>query len=189
MKSEIMNESYRKLEEMAVEGGANSVKFIPVENISVNEWVRQKCEFGCRLYAKRFTCPPYVQPVKETKKRLKGYNTALLVQFKDLTNRMQWKEIQNIMSDLEREAFLNGLYKAFAYTAGSCKLCDVCPAEALEKGTMFDRKKCVNIRIARPSMESAGIDVYQTAKNAGYELKVVPNEDMCFTSFCLLLLE
>ncbi|KYC52726.1 MAG: hypothetical protein AMQ74_00632 [Candidatus Methanofastidiosum methylothiophilum] len=174
---------------MAIGKGATSAKIIPIQDISVNEWVRQKCEFGCRLYAKRFTCPPYVQPVKETKKRLKGYNTALLVQFKDLTNRMQWKEIQNIMSDLEREAFLNGLYKAFAYTAGSCKLCDVCPAEALEKGTMFDRKKCVNIRIARPSMESAGIDVYQTAKNAGYELKVVPNEDMCFTSFCLLLLE
>lgn len=174
---------------MAIRKGATSAKIISIENISVNEWVRQKCEFGCRLYAKRFTCPPYVQPVKQTKKRLKEYNTAMLIQFKELTDRMQWKEIQNIMSELEREAFLNGLYKAFAYTAGSCKLCDVCPAEALENGSMFDRKKCVNIRTARPSMESAGIDVYQTAKNAGYDLNVVPNEGMCFTSFSLLLLE
>ena len=174
---------------MAISKGATSAKIIPIEDISVNDWVRQKCEFGCRLYAKRFTCPPYVPPVKDTKKRLKEYDTAMIVQFKDLTDRIQWKEIQNLMSGLEREAFLNGLYKAFAYTAGSCKLCDVCPAETIEKGSMFDRKKCVNIRIARPSMESAGIDVYQTAKNAGYDLKVVPNEGMCFTSFCLLLLE
>jgi predicted metal-binding protein len=184
-----MKEIYEKLEEMAIKGGANSVKFITIEDISLNEWVRQKCEFGCRLYAKRFTCPPFVQPPKETKKRLKEYKNAMLVQFKDLSDRMQWKEIQNLMFGLEREAFLNGLYKAFAYTSGSCKLCDVCPAETLENVSLFDRKKCVNIRIARPSMESAGMDVYQTAKNAGYDLKVVPNEGMCFTSYCLLLLE
>ncbi len=184
-----MDELYEKLEDMAIKGGATSVKIIPIEDISVNDWVRQKCEFGCKLYAKRFTCPPFVQPPKETKKRLKEYRKAMLIEFKGLTDRLQWREVQTLMANLEREAFLNQHYKAFAYTSGSCKLCDVCPAESLVNGSLFDRKKCVNIRIARPSMESVGIDVYQTAKNAGYDLKVVPNEGMCFTSFCLLLLE
>ncbi|MBP6931828.1 MAG: DUF2284 domain-containing protein [Candidatus Methanofastidiosum sp.] len=184
-----MEESYKKLIDMAMNGGATSVKIISTEDIYVNEWVRQKCEFGCRFYAKRFTCPPYIHSVKETKKILKEYNTAMLIQFKDLTERMQWRGIQKLMSQLEREAFLEGFYKAFAYNAGACRLCDTCLAETIEKSTVFDKKKCVNNMIARPSMESAGIDVYKTAKKAGYELRVVQNEDMCFTSFCLLLLE
>lgn len=174
---------------MALSGSATSAKIISVEDISVNDWVRQKCEFGCTQYGKKYTCPPYVQPPEETRKRLKEYTKALLVEFADLKDRMEWRDIQKLMAELERTAFLSGLYKAFAYYGGTCKLCDNCSADQVDNPTLFDKRRCVNRRIARPSMEGAGIDVYQTAKNAGYDLKVVEREDMCFTSFCLLLLE
>jgi predicted metal-binding protein len=184
-----LKDIYDKLIQMAISRGAASAKVIPIEDISVNDWVRQKCEFGCTQYGKKYTCPPYVQPPKETRKRLKEYDKALILKFGEIKDRMEWRGIQKLMAELEREAFLNGLYKAFAYGAGTCKLCDECTADQIQTPTLFDKRKCVYRRIARPSMEGVGIDVFQTAKNAGYELKVVPNEDMCFTSFCLLLLE
>lgn len=184
-----MNQIYEKLIEMAIEKGATSAKVIPIDNISVENWVIQKCEFGCIQYGKKYTCPPYVQPPNETRNRLKEYDKALILKFGDLKDRMEWRGIQKLMAELEREAFLSGLYKAFAYVGGACRLCDNCTADQVQSPTLFDKRRCVNIKIARPSMEGVGIDVYQTAKNSGYDLKVVPNEGMCFTSFCLLLLE
>jgi len=184
-----MEDGIEKIKNMAIEKGANSVKIIPISDISVNDWVRQKCEFGCRQYGKRFACPPYVQPPDETRKRLNEYSKAMLIEFTDLRERGEWRQIQRNMAGLEREAFLCGLYRAFAYYAGTCRLCDVCPAESLENPSLFDKKKCVNRRIARPSMEGAGIDVFKTARNAGYQLDVVKEENTCFKSFCLLLLE
>jgi len=184
-----MNEIYEKLIDVALSRGATSAKVIPIEAISVNDWVRQKCEFGCTQYGKKYTCPPYVQPPKQTRKILKEYNKALIIKFGEIKDRMEWRGIQKLMAELEREAFLSGLYKAFAYGAGTCKLCDNCSADQVQSPTQFDKRECANRRIARPSMEGVGIDVYQTAKNSGYDLKVVPKEDMCFTSFCLLLLE
>ncbi len=184
-----MNQIYNKLIQMAISKGATSAKVISIDEVSVNDWVRQKCEFGCTQYGKKYTCPPYVQPPKETRKRLKEYDKALIIKFGEIKDSMEWRDIQKLMAELEREAFLNGLYKAFACGAGTCKLCDECTADQIQTPTLFDKRKCVYRRIARPSMEGVGIDVHQTAKNAGYDLKVVPNEDMCFTSFCLLLLE
>jgi len=184
-----LKEIYDKLIQMVISRGATSAKVIPIEAISVNDWVRQKCEFGCTQYGKKYTCPPYVQPPKQTRKILKEYNKALIIKFGEIKDRMEWRGIQKLMAELEREAFLSGLYKAFAYGAGTCKLCDNCSADQVQSPTQFDKRECANRRIARPSMKGVGIDVYQTAKNAGYDLKVVPKEDMCFTSYCLLLLE
>ncbi|MEM2022595.1 MAG: DUF2284 domain-containing protein [Archaeoglobaceae archaeon] len=41
----------------------------------------------------------------------------------------------------------------------------------------------------RPSMEAAGIDVFQTARNAGYKVKVLASPDEEVQFFGLLLLE
>ncbi len=57
---------------------------------------------------------------------------------------------------MERHAFLSGYYKAFSYGAHRCRRCDVC---ALAEG----QDKCKFPTEARPSMESAGIDVFATA--------------------------
>ncbi|NMC58432.1 MAG: DUF2284 domain-containing protein [Candidatus Methanofastidiosa archaeon] len=184
-----MNDIYEKLIQMALSKGATSAKVINVEDISVNNWVRQKCEFGCTQYGKKYTCPPYVQSPEETRKRLKEYKNVLIIKFGDIKDRVEWRNIQKLMANLEREAFLSGLYKAFAYGAGTCKLCDKCTADEVQNPTLFDKRRCVNRRIARPSMEGVGIDVFKTAKNAGFDLKVVPKEGMCFTSYCLLLLD
>jgi predicted metal-binding protein len=87
---------------------------------------------------------------------------------------------------MERHAFLSGYYKAFTYGAHRCRKCDVC---ALDEG----KTRCKFPTDARPSMESAGIDVFQTAQNAGLETKVVERKEILspkeMPTFTLLLLE
>jgi len=55
------------------------------------------------------------------------------------------------------KAFLSGFHKAFVFSAGHCSLCDKCPEDG----------RCRFPEKARPSMEGSGIDVYETARNAG----------------------
>lgn len=180
----------KKLQELAHENGAKSTTLIAAENIFVEDWVRQKCEFGCWRYATNFTCPPYSPTPEETRKRLKDYRLALLVEFPGRTEIEELRKMNELMHELEREAFLSGLYKAFAYGATICRICgDVCPAGELSNPGKGSKKECVDQRRIRPPMESVGIDVYQTARKAGLEIHVIQDEDEAFKRFGLLLLE
>lgn len=93
------------------------------------------------------------------------------------------------MYEFEKEAFLNGLHRAFSYIAGPCRICGNCSAEEVEDPNKFSKKDCKNQKKARPSMEACGIDVFKTVRKAGYKIEVVKEEEECFKSFGLLLLE
>jgi len=168
--------------------GANSAKLISAKGIFVEDYVRLKCKYGCKEFAKRFNCPPYTPTVNETKELLKGYHRALLVEFIRLKIVEKQKNIHEIMYDLEREAFLGGLQMAFAYTAGPCKICKRCPAEFAVDPNEFSKKNCKHPSKARPSMEACGIDVFKTARKAGFKINTV-KEGESFKSFGLLLLD
>ena len=176
------------LKKSAKEKGANSAKLIPTKDIFVEDYIRQKCQYGCHSFARCFTCPPYAPTPDETRKILKNYNQGLLVEFTGLRNVEEERDMHEIMYELEREAFLNGLYKAFAYTAGSCRICRSCPAEKVENPNEFSKKDCKNPEKARPSMEACGIDVYRTAIKAGCKINVAKKGGR-FKWFGLLLLE
>jgi len=80
------------------------------------------------------------------------------------------------MAVVEREAFLQGYHKAFAFGAGPCNLCKSCPEEG-----------CKHPDKARPSMEACGIDVFTTARSNGYPIEVVVDESS-EQNYCGLLL-
>jgi predicted metal-binding protein len=40
------------------------------------------------------------------------------------------------------------------------------------------RRKCRHMDLVRPSMEAAGIDVFGTARNAGWDLSTIPCRDL-----------
>ena len=50
-----------ELEKLATIATGKGVKtrIIPTYDIIVSDWVRFKCRFGCKGYAKHFGCPPY----------------------------------------------------------------------------------------------------------------------------------
>jgi len=177
-----------KLRKIANKKGANSAKLIPAKEIFVDDYVRLKCKYGCNNFAKRFTCPPYAPSPEETRKLLQGYRRAMLFEFTGLRGREEQRNIHETMYELEREAFLDGLHRAFAYAAGPCRRCKTCAAETIDNPNEFSKRHCRNPTKTRPSMEACGIDVYRTARKAGFKISPV-KEGESFQNFGLLLLE
>jgi len=184
----------KDLEVIAREGGANAVKLIDPQDVVVEQWVRNKCQVGCRHYAKRFTCPPYSPTPQETADVLKSYRHALLIEFTDryrekLRQEPERSQIYRTLFKMEKTAFLSGYEKALMYEAGPCALCKECPAEKIENPSPFLKRECLRPAEARPAMESTGIDVYSTVRRAGFELEVVKDKADPFKCFGLLLLD
>ena len=69
-----------KLTAIAAEKGVTT-KRIPASDVIVSDWVRFKCRFGCKGYAKHFGCPPYAPSPHETRAMVGEYQTGLLLRF------------------------------------------------------------------------------------------------------------
>ncbi len=141
----------------ALELGAEDAKIIPSEDVFTAEWVRLKCQYGCGSYGRCLMCPPYSPLPEQTRRVLDCYEHVLLVHGKPGAG------IKGLVLSLEREIFLDGYYKALSLGAGPCRLCDRCDVETL----------CQHPREARPAMEASGIDVFATARKAGFPIEVV----------------
>ncbi len=158
----------------AQELGATKAVVIGTREVVVANWVRLKCQFGCGSWGKNLTCPPYAPTPEQTSRILSEYDKAILVHRKG-----PWEGARKMMSELERFAFLQGYYKAFAFASGPCNLCSECNV----------KERCRHPREARPSMEASGIDVYGTARGAGLPIEVVNSRSQETNYYGLLLLE
>ena len=158
--------------ELAVDMGAVDAKLIGTDQIVIRNWVRWKCRFGCPNYGKCFTCPPYTPTPQEMRNVLDEYSVALFFRYESSTS-------ENLAFKLERQIFLEGYPAAFALTSGSCKLCSECRVET---------GHCVKPVEARPSMESCGISVFETANNVGYKLEMLTSKDQNYLRYGLVLL-
>ncbi|MCO5384848.1 DUF2284 domain-containing protein [Desulfosporosinus sp.] len=156
--------------------GFGEVLPIDKDNIQVVDWTDLRCQYGCGRYGDGH-CPPNSPSPQKTREVLKDFSFALL-----LEGEPPGKVFQSRVLQAEREAFLAGFHKAFAYWAGPCVLCTTC-AVADNNGT------CRNTRDARPSMEGAGIDVYETVRRAGLNLQILRDKGEFVRYFALLLLE
>lgn len=79
-----------------------------------------------------------------------------------------------MMYDMEKMAFEDGFYKVLCYTGHQCGWCASCAAK--EKGAAAS--DCRLRKKMRPSMEAAGIDVYETSRAAGWELGILSCTDV-----------
>jgi len=164
-----------ELRDLAVKLGAEDARLMESKNVVVKNWVRWKCRFGCGNYGKSLMCPPFSPTPDETRALLKEYEYALLFRQKAPAT-----DLHKLALELERCAFLQGFYSALGFTAGSCKLCEKCD---VEKGL------CAKPQLARPSTESCGIDVFSTARNAGYEMEVLTSKEQEYRRYGLLLIK
>jgi predicted metal-binding protein len=155
-----------------VELGADEAKVVKTESVETAAWVRLKCQYGCDGYGSSLCCPPNTPSHWETQKIIDGYELGLLAHFG--MNGSATKA----MVILEREAFLQGYYKAFAFGAGPCTLCKSCHVEG-----------CKHPDRARPSMEACGIDVFATARRNDYPIHVVGEQHSEQNYYGLLLVE
>ncbi|MCF6248861.1 MAG: DUF2284 domain-containing protein [Desulfobacula sp.] len=137
-------------------------------------WVEMKCRYGCGGYGKNLQCPPHGMSYKKTRTLLDSYTRAILVQ-----GAPPGKSFHDKLLALEKKAFLKGYPKAVVFGAGPCPVCPTCPEDG----------ECRNHALARPSMESCGIDVYSTAQNLGLSLKPVKEKGQYIKYIGLLVLE
>jgi len=86
--------------------------------------------------------------------------------------------IHQFITEMERDLFLSGYYAAFGMACGPCDLCTQCNLE-----------ECRKPDLARPSMEACGIDVYATARKAGFKIEVLTRRDQIPRCFALVLVE
>ncbi|MDA8088184.1 MAG: DUF2284 domain-containing protein [Nitrospiraceae bacterium] len=156
-------------------------KAIPISarDIHVPGWTELKCRHGCGHYGEKPLCPPDAPHYEETKNLIRDCRRAVLLEGEPPAGEFQGKVLQ-----AEKEAFHWGFYKAFSFWAGPCSLCHSCKKN---KGCGAMRRN------VRPSMEGAGIDVFETAKRAGIKLKTLrngaPEESPYVKYFALLLLD
>jgi len=172
-----------KLEEFcekAIELGAAKAKIIKAEEVIVVDWVRLKCQYGCSGYGKKHTCPPYSPTPAETRKIISGYKRAILMKFRSCQECGDDRtiSIHQLVARIERDLFLSGCYAAFGMACGPCDLCTQCNLEECQKPDS-----------ARPSMEACGIDVFATARKAGFRIEVLTQRDQIPRCFGLVLVE
>jgi len=154
--------------------GVKDVRIISPSDVVTAAWVRLKCQFGCGGYGQYLVCPPFSPTPEQTRVVLDCYHRALLIHFRPEAR------VKKVVADLERDIFLSGAWKALGLGAGPCYFCRRCPVE---------EGQCRYTERARPSMEACGIDVFSTAKKAGFPIEVVRTRRQCPNYYGLILVD
>lgn len=196
-------ERFFELVQIALREGAKAAKVIPTQMVVVDERVRLKCEVPrCAKFNQYLTCPPYVMDVVTFSRTLTRYEWCLLIQVEaeatDSTDKCSGRiagsvlkenlrrhypyqlKLLNIIEMVEAAAFKDGMRFAAGFTGGECILCERCV-----DNKMFD--PCRHPFRARPAMEGVGIDVIETAKNAGLPIHLSSSENVLWTGLVLLV--
>jgi predicted metal-binding protein len=146
---------------------ANSLKMTEVRMISPKNIVFDirailKCRWGCEYsVADNLRCGARDTTYRERVEMIKRYKHILLVHSHDV------RQLSAAVLKIERSAFLDGYYFAFAIRC--CNLCKNC---VVQKGT-----SCPKPEKIRPCDSSFGIDVYKTTRRLGLPCEVLQNKN------------
>jgi len=136
-----------------------------------------KCRWGCEDYflANNMRCHTRGTTYEERVEMVKRYNRILLIHSHDA------QQLSVAVLEIERTAFLDGCY--FAFAIRSCTLCTVC--NVLEgKGD-----PCPHPEKIRPCDQSFGIDVYKTARTVGLPCEVLKDKNDLQNRYGFVLIE
>ena len=159
---------YNELARIAVENGAAKATVIPVERIVLSAAFRDICKSnGCGNYGRCWMCPPVVGQIDVLMDQVRGYSHGVLYQTIaqiedsfDLEGMSAGSARHAALSRKIRDALKPVLGKDAMYlTCGGCHGCETCAKK--------DGLPCRNPASAMASMESCGIDVYNTTKGTG----------------------
>ena len=156
--------SNKELIQEALDLGCTKAKVVLTQSISIANWVKLHCQFGCSQYAKLLTCPPCTPDSDEMAEILNEYKKALLINASPDTN------VQEVVVSLENSFKNKGYYKAFALGAKPCDLCSPCTVSTF----------CQYPEKARPTLQACGIDVQSTINKNGWT--DLPNQKPCTDS-------
>ncbi len=157
----------------ALSSGFFEAEIINPADISIEPWVKAKCQYGCMFYGRKWSCPPHSMGADDFKELLGCYTKAIVV-----AGQPPLKQFQQNLLELEKHAFLQGFKKALVFTGGPCCWCDNCNDDC-----------CTCPEKRRPSLESCGCDVFALAEACRISMKPIKNSDDFVQYIGLLLVE
>ena len=69
------------LEELFARHGFTDFKWIKSKDITVAQWVRLRCLFGCPAYGIKGSCPPNVPSIEQCREIFSEYDEAAIFHF------------------------------------------------------------------------------------------------------------
>jgi predicted metal-binding protein len=166
-----------KLEEymqMAKSLNAINVKLISSQDICFDIRAILKCRWGCENFSPdNIRCGVRNTSYQERVKMVKSYKHILLIHSHDA------RELSAAVLEIERKAFLDGHYFAFAI-----RFCNLCKACAVKQGN-----PCPTPEKIRPCDSSFGIDIYKTARNLGLPCEVLQGKNDIQNRYGFVLLD
>lgn len=174
-----------KIDAILQKQGYKDYRWIDPAEIVVSHWVRMKCMYGCDEYGKTATCPPNVPPISECENFFKEYSKAVVLHFEKEVekpeDRFAWtRKISLKLLELEKEIFCSGFEKAFLMFMDSCNICKTCQEK---------KEDCVEPKLARPTPEALGVDVYSTVRKAHYPIQVLSDYSQMMNRYSFILIE
>ncbi len=131
-------------------------KIIPVKKIVLHRWTRLKCMHGCEMFGKSWSCPPATPDFNEAANIISEYRRAFMIK---LPGSLETQiKLQPLLLEMEKKLVSSGFYKAFVFFSAACGFCKKCSYP----------EPCRKPVMKRPTLESFGIDVFETAKKAGF---------------------
>lgn len=153
------------LKQKAFEYGADKVFNILPSDLIFDERAIYQC-MNCKNYGHKRTCPPFVNRFDYQKMILK-YKKGLMVLVKfdssidfEKARTESTNKLHRILLKLEKDGFNQDNHFTTSFIGGSCKLCKEGCADV-----------CRNPQHSRVPLESTGVDVVETMKKFGIELK------------------
>jgi predicted metal-binding protein len=159
---------------LAKELGMRDALHISPQDIFFDIRALLKCRWGCEDHSREtIRCDTRGTTYRERIEMVKAYNDILLLHSHDA------RALSGAVLEIERTAFLDGYYFAFAIRA--CNLCKVC---AIQQGD-----SCVFPQKVRPCDQAFGIDVYRTARTLGLPCSVLQDKDEIQNRYGFILLD
>ena len=192
----IVDERAATLQELcavAMRGGAADIRVISADDVIIDPRVRFKCMIApCNESGSCGHCPPHGNSIQDNRSRLADYEKAVFFRvaaeqrYMSMPGFTQCREagvfddegalvrvgmyyilVYQIAALIERRARELG-YEPLGFAAGDCRevLCFFHPGCRALK----NRDKCRHLDLSRPSMESAGMDVFAMAAKVGWDV-------------------
>ncbi|MFO7971097.1 MAG: DUF2284 domain-containing protein [Desulfobacterales bacterium] len=156
---------------------AHDLQMIDAKIISPDEIVFDirailKCRWGCET-SQTIKCSTRNTSYQERIEMIKAYRNILLVHSHDAT------DLSKAVLEIERAAFLDGHY--FAFAIKYCMLCKSCLVDI--------DKSCPTPEKVRPCDQSFGIDVYKTVRKLGLPCNVLQSKEDVQNRYGFVLIE
>ncbi len=172
MKKEILE--MEKYVQRAEEHKMVDAKIISPHDIFFDIRAILKCRWGCEdFFENNIRCHTRNTTFQERVEMVKRYHHVLLVHSHDP------RELSKAVLEMERAAFLDGYY--FAFAIRTCNLCKIC--------TVQQGEPCPTPDKVRPCDQSFGIDVYKTVRNLGLPCDVLQSNTSVQNRYGFVLLD